>query len=398
MGDIKRNKILSITYCTLRTIALLCVTGPIMQTFLASLGFPSQWIYISNALMQAANILTLSLFSQWTDKRSIIKCSVISQIPHAVLYLLYIPLCIWQSASLSAFVMLTLITLLQMICISLYTVCEYKLPYYLYTSEDYGKLISVIGIISSVISLGTGVVISWLTTFLSYADMMLIVCSISAVLIFLSIIAHILCKPILPETPQEQTKQKSMNVFQLFRQPIFYKMIPANTLRGFAYGIVAVTATIALDLGYDATVSTALLSVQSFAMLLSYVVFAFGVTRFAPRLLVAAGCAPFLLIPLLLIKSPLLFLAVFAIIMLGRNIVDNAVPSMLRYAVPVEIAGPYNAWRMMLHYAGTLAASLVATLVSPQVLLLLAMLAQIFTGLSYFTTKEVGGRPLFQKK
>lgn len=397
MGDIKRNKSLTIIYSTLRTIALLCVTGPIMQTFLASLGFPSEWIYISNALVQAANMLTLSLCSQWTDKGSIIKCSVISQIPHAVLYLLYIPLCIWKSASLSAFAALTLISLLQTVCISLYTVCEYKLPYYLYTSQDYGSLISVIGLISSLISLGTGVLISWLTTSLSYADLMLAACAISAVLILLSIVCHVLCKPILPQVAPERGKQEAMNVFQLFRQPIFYKMIPANILRGFAYGIIAVMATVALDLGYDAAVSTALLSVQSFAMLLSYMVFAFGVTRFTPRFLVAAGCTPFLLIPLLLIKNPILFLAIFAAIMLGRNIVDNAVPSMLRFAVPVEMAGPYNAWRMLLHYAGTLSASLVAAIVTPQTLLILAMAAQIFTGLSYFTTKEIGGRPLFKK-
>lgn len=397
MGNTGRNKILTIIYSTLRTVALLCVTGPIMQTFLASLGFPSEWIYINNALMQAANILTLSLFSQWADKRNIIKCSVISQLPHAVLYLLYIPLCIWQSASFSAFLGLTLISLLQTLCISLYTICEYKLPYYLYTSEDYGVLLSAIGIISSVISLGTGVLISWLTTFLSYADLMLAACAVSAVMIGLSVVCHILCKPIVPQEMPERGSQKTMNVLQLFKQPVFYKMIPANTLRGFAYGITAIMATVALDLGYDASVSTALLSVQSFAMLVSYVVFTFCITRMTPRLLVAAGCAPFLLMPLLLIKSPMLYLGIFAIVMIGRTIVDNAVPSMLRFAVPVEMAGPYNAWRMLLHYAGTLTASLVAAIVSPQVLLFLAMITQIFTGLSYFTTKEIGGRPLFKK-
>jgi len=77
--------------------------------------------------------------------------------------------------------------------------------------------------------------------------------------------------------------------------------------------------------------------------------------------------------------------------------VDNAVPSMLRYAVPVEIAGPYNAYRMLLHYAGTLTASMVATFVTPQVLLVLTVIAQVLAGMSYFTTKEVGGRPLFRK-
>ena len=75
--DTRRNRILTIIYCTLRTIALLCITGPIMQTFLASLGFPEEWIYINNGLVQGANILTISLCSQWTDKRSIIKCCII---------------------------------------------------------------------------------------------------------------------------------------------------------------------------------------------------------------------------------------------------------------------------------------------------------------------------------
>ena len=397
MVNTRRNKILTVFYCTLRTIALLCVTGPIMQTFLASLGFPSEWIYINNALMQVANILSLSLCSQWTDKRNIIKCSVIAQVPHAVLYLLYLPLCIMRSPSFYSFAALTLISLLQTVCIALYTVCEYKLPYYLYTSEEYGVLISAIGLISSLISLGAGVLISWLTTFMSYADLMLAACAISAVLIGLSVLCHILCKPIIPEHPPQNAPKQTVNVFQLFRQPVFRKMIPANTLRGFAYGITTVMATIALDLGYDASVATALLSVQSFSMLLSYGIFAIGITRISPRNLVLAGCVPFLLLPLLMFKSPLLFLAVFAVIMFGRTIVDNAIPSMLRYAVPVEIAGAYNAWRMMLHYVGTFSASMVATVVTPQVLLILAMVTQLFIGLSYFTTKEIGGRSLFKK-
>ena len=401
MDRVKRNKVLTIIYCTLRSIALLCVTGPIMQTFLASLGFPSQWIYINNGLVQAANMLTLSLCSRWTDKRNIIKSTVIAQVPPAILYLLYIPLCIWKSASLTSFAALTLISLLQTVCISLYTVCEYKMPYYLYPPKDYGTLISVIGLISSLISLGTGVLISWLITFMSYSDLMLVACVISAVLIVLSIIAHVLCKTIPQEEPVTATKQNDppkTTALQLFRQPIFYKMIPANTLRGFAYGITTVMATIALDLGYDSGVATVLVAVQSFALLISNAIFAVGVSRIKLRLLVLIGCSPFLLIPLLFVRSSVIYLAVFAIIILGRNIVDNAVPSLLRFAVPVEIAAPYNAWRMMLHYAGTLMASLVATFLPPQAVLILTMAAQIAAGLSYFTTKEVGGRPLLSKR
>ena len=133
-------------------------------------------------------------------------------------------------------------------------------------------------------------------------------------------------------------------------------------------------------------------------MLVSYGLFGIGITRTTPRFLVLLGCATFLLIPLLLIKSAMLYLVIFAVMLVGRTIVDNAVPSMLRYAVPVEIAGPYNAWRMLLHYAGTLSASLVAAIVPPLALLLLAMVTQLYIGISYFTTKEVGGRPLLKKR
>lgn len=398
MNQVRRNRVLSILFCTMRTVFLLCITGPIMQTFLASLGFPEEWIYINNGLVQGANILTISLCSQWTDKRSIIKCCIISQLPHVILYLLYIPLCLWRSPSVSSFAMLTGISLLHTVCISLYTVCEYKLPYYLYPPEDYGTQASVVGIVSSLVSLGTGLLISWLSTQLRYADLMLAACGISAVLVLLSILAHFLCKPILTQVAPEQAKQQSVNVFQLFRQPVFYKMIPANTLRGFAYGITTVMATVALSLGYGESVATAILPVQSFAMLVSYGLFGIGITRTTPRFLVLLGCATFLLIPLLLIKSAMLYLVIFAVMLVGRTIVDNAVPSMLRYAVPVEIAGPYNAWRMLLHYAGTLSASLVAAIVPPQALLLLAMVTQLYIGISYFTTKEVGGRPLLKKR
>ena len=180
------------------------------------------------------------------------------------------------------------------------------------------------GIVSSLVSLGTGLLISWLSTLLRYADLMLAACGISAVLVLLSILAHFLCKPILTQVAPEQAKQQSVNVLQLFRQPVFYKMIPANTLRGFAYGITTVMATVALSLGYGESVATAILPVQSFAMLVSYGLFGIGITRTTPRFLVLLGCATFLLIPLLLIKSAMLYLVIFAVMLVGRTIVDNA--------------------------------------------------------------------------
>ena len=140
MRDIRNNKILVIACEALRSTALLCVTGPIMQTFLASLGFSSQFLYFNNTLVQTANVLTIMLCSRWADKGNIIKRVALLEIPHALLYLLYIPLCLWKSPSLGSFAAITGICVLQTVCIALYTVCEYKLPYYIYPPQDHGTV------------------------------------------------------------------------------------------------------------------------------------------------------------------------------------------------------------------------------------------------------------------
>lgn len=88
---LRNNKLRAIFALALRTAALLAATGPIMQTFLASLGFSSRFIYINTTLVQTANILTSSLCSQWADRGSVIKRSAVCEIPHALLYLCYIP-------------------------------------------------------------------------------------------------------------------------------------------------------------------------------------------------------------------------------------------------------------------------------------------------------------------
>ena len=71
MKQTNHNKSFFIIAMGLRTVALLCVTGPIMQTFLASIGFSSQWIYIHTSIVQIINVMTISLCSTWADQGSV---------------------------------------------------------------------------------------------------------------------------------------------------------------------------------------------------------------------------------------------------------------------------------------------------------------------------------------
>ena len=386
---LRNNKLRAIFALALRTAALLACTGPIMQTFLASLGFSSRFIYINTTLVQTANILTSSLCAQWADRGSVIKRSALCEVPHALLYLCYIPLCLWKSPSFTSFALLTGICLLQSACIALYTVCEYKLPYYIYGPKDYGTVLAVSGIVSSLISLGAGIVITRLSQIMDYSELMLWACVISFVMMGISALLHVLQKPINQmHTPMEKS-EKTGSSLSVFREPMFYKMIPANLLRGFGYGTTTIMAAVALDLGYDQSVSTALVSFQSGAMLLGCGLFALSIKYISARTVMLAGSVLFTLFPLMLVRNEGLFLILFALTYFGRTLVDYATPSLLRLAVPVEIAGPYNAWRMILHFTGTILATSIAAVIPIWALLALTMAAQLISGVSYFTDKDM---------
>jgi hypothetical protein len=372
----------------LRTVALLCVTGPIMQTFLASIGFSSRLVYIHTSIVQIVNVLTISLCSTWADRGSVIKRTAFVELPYALLYLLYIPLCIWKSPSLLSFCILTGICLLQSVCIALWTICEYKLPYFIFTPKEYGAMLSVGGIVGGLISLGTGVVITRLSSLLSYATLMLSACVVSMVLMLVCVLLHLGLKPV-TDAPAAETAKKKTNQTEIFRYPLFRKMIPANLMRGFGYGTTTIFAAIALDLGFDTGVATALVSAQSVASLLGCALFGISIAWLPPRFITLAGSLTFALIPLMLIPNKFVFLTVFALVYLGRTFVDYSVPSILRAAIPVQIAGPYNAWRMLLHNGGMLLATTVAAFIPVEALLILSVILQLYSGIQYFTAKEM---------
>ena len=388
MKEKNHNRLFFIIAMGLRTVALLCVTGPIMQTFLASIGFSSRWIYIHTSIVQVVNVATISLCSTWADRGNVIKRTAMVELPYALLYLCYLPLCIWKSPSLLSFCILTGICLLQSVCIALWTICEYKLPYFIFTPKEYGSALSVGGFVGGLISLGAGVVITRLAGLISYAALMFSACLVSLVLMLVCTALHLKLRPV-AAMPAPAPGKKKINQVAVFRYPVFRRMIPANLMRGFGYGTTTIFAAIALDLGFDAGVATALVSAQSMASLLGCALFGVSISWLPPRFVTLMGSAAFGLIPLMLIPNKYIFLTVFALVYFGRTLVDYSVPSILRAAIPVDLAGPFNAWRMLLHNGGTLLATTIAAFIPVTWLLVLTVACQLISGLHYFLSRDL---------
>jgi hypothetical protein len=61
--------------------------------------------------------------------------------------------------------------------------------------------------------------------------------------------------------------------------------------------------------------------------------------------------------------------------------------------VPVEIAGTYNAWRMILLNGGTMLATITASFLPLPALFTIALICQLITGFNYFIFKNKNPSP-----
>mgnify|MGYP002514845147 CR=1 FL=1 len=144
-----------------------------MQTFLSSIGFTEQQIYMHATMFQAVNVLTILLCARFADTKNVLLRTALVQLPGALLFLGYLPLCLSRDVSAASYVWLLVISILQSAVFALHTVCEYKIPYYIYRADAYGSVLAVCGIISSVVSFAVGSAMSALSTRYSYPSLMI---------------------------------------------------------------------------------------------------------------------------------------------------------------------------------------------------------------------------------
>ncbi len=383
-----KNKVLFSAMSVLRAVSLQCASGPLIQTLLAVLGFGTKYIYAFSTVLQAANVLTIVLFSRFADKGNIFKRAGTALLLNGITFVFFIPLCFSKTASPIIFALFMGIAIVQSVTLGLQTVCDYKLPYFIMDVTHYGAVSSVIGITSSVITLTMGAVVSTLSKIFAYEKIMLIAFALSATMVITSGLCTMMLKNISGKAT-EIKKENKISLIKMFKEPVFLKLLPANTLRGLGAGVTAVMPAIALDLGFDESVSSAIVSVQSVSMLIGCALFGWLSLKIFPANFVLLGSFLFLPIPLLLINNPIVFLGVYAVVFFGKNLVDYGVPSMLVYVVPAEIAGPYNAWRLVITNTSTLIGTALAAVVPIPILLTAAAIMQLISGVMYLKAKKL---------
>ena len=384
-NDVRNNKIRSVLGNSIRATAMVCATGTLMQTFLVVLGFSSSWIYIHSTLIQTVNVLTIIICSRWADTGNVIKRAAFVNIPMAISFLLYLPLCIWRSSSIEAFAILVIISIIQAILNALYIICEYKLPYYIYRTEDFGSATALAGIITAGMTFALGILINRLSEKFDYITLMFFSFIFALVVVGIDVILIIYQKSLLKDENGSTVigAEEKVPLKKVFFSPVFLRVWPAHLLRGFSYGTLTVLAVVAVDLGFDEGVTTALVSVQAGATLIGCMMFGIMSKYLSPRIAVFSGSILTILLPFMLFADDKIFLLLCMVVLFGRALVDYGVVALMLYAIPVEIAGPYNAWRMALHNVGALIATMIAAFIPVSLLLWLTLISGCVSGIMF---------------
>jgi hypothetical protein len=230
-----------------------------------------------------------------------------------------------------------------------------------------------------------------LAAIFEYRDIMIVAFIVSAGLAVLSGVVNLGMKPVETALVKDLEEEKGpvVGIKELFTHKSFYTLLPGHFLRGVAMGTMSVLAVIGSDyLGYPEAITTAMVSVSGIAVVLSCILYGATARIIPSRVAIAAGSLSFLLMPLLLIpNAPILFLAIYGLLMFGRTLVDYAVPTEMLYVVPSRMAGPYNAWRLSMQAAGTLLSTAIALFIPTPAFVILAVVAQLVTGANFFFAK-----------
>ena len=386
MNTVRNNKIRYIAASALYSTALLCMNGTLMQTFLGEIGLTDR-IYLHATLLQIMSVAGTMLFSHAADgSGSLIRRMALTNLPILVLYLVYIPLCVFPVPDGTAFLAAAVIGLIQSLFVAIHTVFDYKIPYRIIPLEEYGPVTAVSGIVTGLAGMAVGALMTWLSQRYTYRLLMCWAFPAAALMTAASAVITWVMRPISSPPVPPEGKKSGVTFAQLLRRPVFTVLLVPNLLRGISTGIVGILAAVALQQGFSASLTTAMITVSSAAWLTACLLFAVLAKHVTPRLLVFAGSLLMLPLPLLALAGEATYLPLYGLIIAGRTFVDYGVPAALILVVPDEIAGPFNAWRMALHIGGGILGTFLGGFLSPAALLVTAAALQLISGAVYLTS------------
>ncbi len=391
MGTKIKYYIRNIFYST----AILFTSVSVIQIFLGNLGIDSVSVGFFTSLLSVVNVVTSIGISARADSvKNVKKRLSMIAIPIGVCFLPLIPICfISEEYNFTVFLCTAAVCLLQMFFIALYGVFEYKLPYYVIDVSEYGRFQAINGILMGVSNMAASMLLTELLKLYPYRPVMAVCFGFGALCIALSVLFNSLLR----ETRKVEVKSEApLGLLQslgvILRLDSFRKLILPNFLRGVHMGLLNVVAVIAVSKGFSIETTTLLVTVSFLANIVGSLMFTAVSKKPKNRLLCLIGSIVTLFGIMMISDTEIIFLIAYFLTVIGKIIVDYAVPSRVYEIVESDVACLYHTWRLIITTVGTVLSTAVSGFFIENrmiiVFLIGATLCQILSGVCYFIYKS----------
>lgn len=373
----------------LYSLSLVFTTGAIIQTFLNNIGLSTYQIGIFTTAVSICNVLTTVLLSNLGERTKSIKKSLsICLFAISVSVLGFLPFCFTlKLPSNTIFLMVTVVGCIQALFIAIKTIFEFKLPYQIIDINSYDRLVSINGIIMGIVGMLPGFLISESLKHFAYLKVMFGCFLLSVVFLILSVIVN-QSFIILSSENENNISTEKVNILTILKLKQFSWFILPNLTRGVSMGTVQMAAVIGIaEIGLSDTETAYMSIVVSLANLIGSIMYVVFANRVANYKILILSSLLMILYMFVTASNSSLFLIIYFLTNVAYINYNYAVPSMIYKIIPFEIAGIYNAWRMILTTITTAAStSIIGHFLGkvPAVYMIgFATICQLFTAICY---------------
>lgn len=329
-------------------LALSFSTGSFVQTFMLAKGIPTHLVATYSAIIQIVQTSFMFFASFMCDKiKNVIRANAVSNF---ILPIIFIGLLITQAPNVfsnTAYLIILITSIVANTALGFLNILYYKLPYYVIDINDFGKFSAITGMASS----GLSFLFTTITSILAnYVDFFILSAStfiFATILWILSSIVTALLKDISQGTIIEQKPKEKLP--SLLKYPYFYKLIPANILRGICTGIIAQIVVIGTHIGtLNTNLSIFITAITCLSTIIASATYIFLEKRFnLGFVLITSAGIMLVAMPLSVLFNVLPLYIFYFISYLCLHLIANAMPVMVYKYVPAKIMAKYTAWRML---------------------------------------------------
>lgn len=325
--------------------------GAIMQQFLLDREVSNFLVGIFTSLVSAVYMVSTMIFAGLSERTNTpLKHCTRVMLAVAVFSAAYLPITFWDLGSTATIILASLLTVVLHFFHSCKYIYDYRINYQIIDAKHYGTMI----FLSSAFTGVGGVAFSWLFSYMidnNTGGNPYFICMILTVaLLLLTVVFNTRLKPIYP-LPTAKTGRKTLiqQLREILHEESFRKLLLPNLLRGITLSVTGCIVLIAAVMGIDESGRAKIPLIQALATAMASVVYMLlskflkvgGINIVGGALTCALIFLPW--------NNTWGFLIVLFVGILGRVIVDNAVPTMLFPIIDPKIAGSYNAWRCVLY-------------------------------------------------